>query len=331
MNTPQAVFQGLKQSVAVPRVLFLLWLVNVLFAVPVSLMIREALTDSFGSSLVAHTMRDGFDRGWHAEFESKAGDLEKTFGPTVSGPGPVLDNLEAWWSGDIVADGYPGIVGLGVGYAVLWAFLLGGVLDRLARPEAPLTLDRFFAAGGRYFPRFLGLAVISGVAYALIYALGRKLYGWIEAASRDVTVEKTVLFQVLAASALVVLLLVVVRMVFDYAKIATVLEDRGNLTPEGGKRNVTPEGGKRNIVLLAWEGLRFVLARPLATFGVTFGFGILGAALFALYLWLAPGVGQSSVAGIVLAFLGSQLYLIARLSLRLGLLGGQMSLYRSLD
>ncbi len=315
-----AILQGLRQSIAVPRVLFLLWLVNVLFAVPVSLMIREALVDSFGSSLVAHTMRDGFDRGWHAEFESKAGDLEKTFRPTLTGPGPVLDNLQAWWSGDIFADAYPGIVGLGAGYAVLWAFLLGGVLDRLARPEQPLALDRFFAAGGRYFPRFLGLAVISGVAYFLIYALGRQLYGWIEAASRDVTVERTVLVRVLVASALIVLLLSVVRMIFDYAKIAAVLEDRSN---------VTPEGGKRNIVQIAWQGLRFVLSRPLATLGVTLGFGVLGALLFVLYLWLAPGAGQSSLAGIVLAFLASQLYLVARLGVRLGLLGGQMSLYRS--
>ena len=125
------------------------------------------------------------------------------------------------------------------------------------------------------------------------------------------TVEKTVFVQVLGASALIVLLLSAVRMVFDYAKIATVLEDG------------------RNVFQLAWGALRFVLSRPLATLGVTLGFGALGALLFALYLWLAPGAGQSSFAGIVLAFLFSQLYLIARLGVRLGLLSGQMSLYRS--
>ncbi len=311
MSIRQAILHGFRQAVAVPRVLFLLWLVNLLFALPVSLMIREALADSFGSSRVAENMRAGFDLGWHAEFESTAGDLEKTFRPTLSGPGPVLDNLEAWWSGDLVAGAYPGIVALGLGYAVLWAFLLGGVLDRLARPEEPFALDRFFAAAGRYFPRFFGLALISGLAYAAIYQLGRQLYGWIEAASRDVTVEKTVLIWVLAASSLVVLLLIIVRMVFDYAKIATVLENR------------------RGVFRIAWEGLRFVLQRPLATLGVTLGFGALGALLFVLYLWLAPGAGQSSLIGIVLAFLFSQLYLFARLGVRLGLLAGQMSLYRS--
>ncbi len=311
MSILQAILQGLRQAAGVPRVLFLLWLVNVLFAVPASLMIREALADSFGSSLVARNMRAGFDLGWHAEFESKGGDLEKTFGPTVTGPGPVLDNLEAWWSGGIFDDTYPGIVGLGAGYAVLWAFLLGGVLDRLARPHEPPALDRFFAAGGRYFPRFLGLTVISGGAYFLIYALGRQLYQWIEAASRDVTAEKTVFIRVLVASALVVFLLAVVRMIFDYAKIATVLE------------------GRRNVVRIAWEALRFVVSRPVKTLGVVLGFGALGALLFALYLWLAPGAGQSSLFAVALAFLFSQLYLVARLAVRLGLLGGQMSLYRS--
>ncbi len=311
MNVLQVIRKGLRQAVAVPRVLFLLWLVNVLFAVPVTLMIRDSLADSFGSSLVARNMRDGFDLGWHAEFESKAGDLEKTFRPTLTGPGPMLDNLEAWWSGGIVGDTYPGIVGLGLGYAVLWAFLLGGVLDRLARPGEPPALDRFFAAGGRYFPRFFGLALLSGAAYFLIYLLGGRLYRWIEAASRDVTVEKTVFVRVLAASALVVALLAFVRMVFDYAKIATVLE------------------GRRNVLVIAWEGLCFVLSRPFKTCGVVLGFALLGAALFGLHLWLAPGAGQSTFFAVALAFLVSQIYLAARLTLRLALLAGQMSLYRS--
>ncbi len=324
MSILQAIREGLRQVAAVPRVLFLLWLINVLFAVPVSLMIRESLADSFGSSLVARNMRAGFDLGWHAELESKAGDLEKTFRPTITGPGPMLDNLEAWWSGGLFADTYPGLVGLGVGYAVLWAFLLGGVLDRLARPDEPLALDRFFAAGGRYFPRFLGLAMISGIAYFLIYRLGRSLYRWIEAASRDVTVEKTVFVRVLLASALVVLLLAVVRMIFDYAKIAIVLGD-------DRRRNVTPKGGQRNIFRAVWQALRFVLRRPFKTLGLLLWFGLIAAVLFELYVWLAPGAGQSTLFTVAAAFLFSQLYLAARLGLRLGLLAGQMNLYRALD
>ncbi len=192
-----------------------------------------------------------------------------------------------------------------------WDFSSCGPTRSRGRPHEPPALDRFFAAGGRYFPRFLGLALISGVAYFLIYRLGRRLYGWIEAASRDVTVEKTVFVRVLLASALVVALLAAVRMVFDYAKIATVLE------------------GRRNPFRIAWDGLRFVLSHPLETLGVVLGFAVLGALLFVLYLQLAPGAGQSTLFAVALAFLVSQLYLLARLVVRLGLLAGQMSLYRS--
>lgn len=311
MTISKAIRQGLRQAFNLPRILCLLWLVNLLFAVPVSLMIRDALADSFGSSRVAHNMREGFDRGWYAEFESTAGDLEATFRPTVSGPGPLLDNLEAWWSGSIAGDANPGLVALGLGYAVLWAFLLGGVLDRLARPQPSFALERFFAAAGRTLPRFLGLALISGVIYFLIYRLGRQLYGWVEAASRDVTVEKTAFAWVVAASVVVVVLLNVVRMMFDYAKIAIVLEDQ------------------RNVLDAIWAASSFVIRHPFKTVGVTFGFGVIGAVLFGLYLWLAPGAGQSTLASVALAFLFSQLYLTARLTVRVGLLGGQMSLYRS--
>ncbi len=313
MSVLQAIRAGLLRAITAPRLLIALWLVNFLFAVPVSIMIRQALAGSFGSSRVAQGMREGFDRGWYAEFQSTAGDLEKTFRPTVSGPGPVLDNLQAWWSGDLFADTYLGIVALGLGYAVLWAFLLGGVLDRLARPDEPLTLERFCATCGRYFARFLGLALIAGVVYAAIYRLGRELYGWIEASSRDVTVEKTAFIRVLAASALVVLLLVVARMIFDYIKIAIVVDDQ------------------RGFLRSIGQGLRFVYSRPLATLGVTFGFGFLGALLFGFYLLWAPGAEQSTLISIVLAFLGSQVYLISRLAVRLGLLGGEISLYQSLE
>ncbi len=65
----------------------------------------------------------------------------------------------------------------------------------------------------------------------------------------------------------------------------------------------------------------------MATLGVTFGFGALGAVWFGLYLWLAPGAGQSTWGSVALALLLSQVYLVGRLVVRVGLLAGQMRLY----
>ena len=59
--------------------------------------------------------------------------------------------------------GFPGLIGLGLGFALLWAFLLGGVLDRLARPGEPFALDRFTAAAKAGF---------KGVEYLFPYDYG---------------------------------------------------------------------------------------------------------------------------------------------------------------
>ena len=90
------------------------------------------------------------------------------------------------------------------------------------------------------------------------------------------------------------------------------------------------KNGWVGVLASAAAGLRFVLRHPLHAFGVTLGLGVLGLAVVVLWFWLAPGPGQATLVGIALAFLVSQVYLVVRLVLRVGLLGGQMSLYRQL-
>ena len=78
-------------------------------------------------------------------------------------------------------------------------------------------------------------------------------------ASRDVTVERTVFTWVLVAAGLTVFLLWVVRMVFDYARIATVT------------------GERVGVVGAIAAGLRLVLRHPFQTFGLYLTLGAVGA------------------------------------------------------
>ena len=68
-------------------------------------------------------------------------------------------------------------MGAGLLYALVWAFLLGGVLERLAwlggRVVARERAAGFFAGCGRHFSRFLVLALLAGVFYYTVYALSR--------------------------------------------------------------------------------------------------------------------------------------------------------------
>jgi hypothetical protein len=225
------------------------------------------------------------------------------------GAGAFFNNLEAWLSGELFT-GLPVLVALGVGYLLLWAFLLGGILKRLAE-NGRLPPWQVVENGGRFFLRFLRLSLLSGVFYALIYVAGRWLLIGIDRATVDVTAERTIFYWTVAGAALVGFLLCVVNVVFDYAKIAIVLEDRGR------------------VVRAALDGLRFVRQHPVQTLSLYFFLVLVGVGLLAAYRTLAPGVGQATLPSVVLAFLAAQAFLVARLVLRLSFYGGQMALYQA--
>jgi hypothetical protein len=305
----KAIVHGVRRSLAARGLVAGLWLVNALVALAATWSLGKALHASFAGSLVQEKLRAGFDLGWYGEFQSTARGLETTFTPTVVGVGAFYNNLEAWLSGELFT-ALPALVALGVFYLLLWAFLLGGVLQRLAE-NGRLPAWEVAAAGGRFFFRFLRLSLVSGLCYLLVFVAGRWLLIGIEQATKDVTVERTVFILTASGAALIAFLLCFVNMVFDYAKITVVLEDRARVLPA------------------ALDALRFVRRHPLQTLGLYFVLGLLGLGLLAAYRSVAPGAGQSTLPGVLLAFLGGQLFLVAKLILRLTFYGAQMALYQA--
>jgi hypothetical protein len=309
MTILTAIRDGLRRVSASPKLILLLWLVNFAVAIPLTMVMSDQIESSIGASLVHEKLRAGFDIDWYEEFADAANDLGKTFSPAVIGVGPFLGNLEAWLDGSL----FTGYTGLGIGYMVLWAFLLGGVLDRFAHAQENLTAERFFSASGRYFLRFLLLMVFSGVLYFVVLTLiSPSLFSAIASATRDTTVERTVFFLTAGAYVIVALLLAVVNMAFDYAKISTVLRDH------------------RNMLVAAGHGFRFILAHPAKTFGLYLALGIAALAFLGLYALIAPGANQASAAGVIAAFVVGQIFLVVKLITRLTFFGGQMALYEAM-
>ncbi len=226
---------------------------------------------------------------------------------------PVLSNIEKLLDREILqADGT--ILLAGLLFLLAWALFAGGILDRYAHPDEPPTRARFFSQNGEYFFRFVRLLIISLLFYWGIFRwVANPLHDWLEDATRDVTQEKTVILFTLLVYALVAFLLLLVSLVLDYAKIALVVERR------------------RSALLACLRGARFVLAHP----GSALGLYLLLTAVSLLLVWLyslvAPGPGQSGATTILLAFLVGQIYLIARLGLKLWFLAGQTALFQSAE
>jgi hypothetical protein len=303
-----AIRRGVSSVLAEKRFIVLLWLVNVALALPASWMMKDALERSIGSSLVHERLRRGFDMAWYSEVETNARGIETTFGPSVSGAGPFYGNAEGWLTGQVFAQP-AGLVALGVLQALVWMFFLGGVLEAYVRPGRRAMSD-LIAAGARYFLRFLQLAAVSAVLYFLIYRLAQWLFQTIHRLGRDVTVERTLLAYALVAAAVVALLLSVVNMVFDYAKIMVV------------------RGETRSSLAALRDALGFLRLKP---FLLYLALAVVGLALLVVYAAAMPGGRQGSAAGVVLAFVFSQAVLVAKLFLRLTFYGSQVGLARMGD
>ena len=89
-------------------------------------------------------LRGELELGWWSEYADRATGIEKSFKPSVVSAAAFFDNLEAWFSGELFLD--TRTLAVGAAYALVWLFLLGGVLDRFARRERKFVLAPFAAA-----------------------------------------------------------------------------------------------------------------------------------------------------------------------------------------
>jgi hypothetical protein len=303
----KAFADGLRRVVAAPAVLAGVFVMTFLLALPLALTLRGLLEGHLGSSLASVEVADAVNYDWWQEFTAQATGLGTTFTPSVIGFAAVLDNLSGIFDaqGEIVS-----IAAALATYLFGWLFLSGGILDRYAR-QRPTRAHAFFSACGVYFFRFLRLGIVAGLAYWFLFT---SVHDWLFAdlfadVNRDLASEKTAMtwrFGLYAAFGLIVL---AVNIVIDYAKIRTVVEDRRSMI-----------GALRAAVGFIWRNPARVILLYAADV-------LLFLVVIALWALLAPGAGGAGVS-MWLAFAGGQLYLIARLIVKLQFMASQTALFQ---
>jgi hypothetical protein len=300
---------GMRRVNKAPAILTCVFVVTLLTALPLSVLLRDSISASFGNSLAADEALHGVNYLWWTEYAAAqpAGSVTRTFGSSVIGFAVVLDNISTLLDNNTRP---AGLLMLGAAYLLLWLFLAGGILDRYAR-DRPTRTHEFFTACGTYFVRFLRLAPMIALAY---YAMFRYVHRWLlddlyGSVTRDLAVERTAFFWRAGCYAVFGLLLIVVNVVFDYTKARSVIEDR------------------RSMIGALAAGLRFVRRNAAAVAAVSALNAMLFVAVLALYGVAAPGAATSG--GLMwLGFLVSQLYLLARVWVRLVFFASSVSLFQ---
>jgi hypothetical protein len=307
IGTLSAVVAGIRGVGRAPVILVCVYVVTLVTALPFTMLMRDSIASHLGNSLAAEEAARGFNYRWFIEYQSQAGELGKTLRTTVIGFAAVLDNLSAL----LDKQARPAsILWLGAAYLLLWLYLAGGVIDRYAR-NRPTRSYEFFTACGVYFVRFLRLAPLIAATYFVLFAYVHPfLFNGIYAAlTRDVTAERTAFFYRVSLYVIFGALLVFANVTFDYAKVRAVVEDR------------------RSMIGATIASLRFIRRNFSTVAGVYFTNGLIFLAVLLLYAIVAPGVGGTALR-IWLGFAIGQIYLLARLWVRLVFFASETSLFQ---
>ena len=294
---------GLNRVKRAPWLVVGAWLSTLLLAVPLAVILQNMIGTHLGDSLAARTAATGVNYDWWNEFLAQASGVGVSFVPAILGFAAVMKNLST------VADAsaLPPVIAIAVVMNLgVSLFLAGGALDRLARDRA-IGTAAFFSACGVYFIRFLRLGVIGFVAYWILFV---PYHNWLfddvyPLVTADITVERTAFLIRLGLYAAFALPLFFVNILFDYAKIRAVVEDRRSMI---------------GAVIASW---RFIWRHPIAVWALY----KLNAGLFlvviALYFLIAPG-GHANL----LAFAIGQIYIVLRVIVRLQFTASQTALFQ---
>jgi len=299
---------GVRRVASAPLLVALVWLATTLVSLPLTLAIRGDIVRSLGNGIAAESVSRGVNYEWMQEFDEHATGLASTFRPTIVGFSAALDNLSAFVDNVQRPTAIAAATGI---YVLVWTFLTGGILDRYANGGRTAPTRNFVRACGRYFFRFVRLEIATAVVYVVLFGV---LHRWLFAGLyprlvHDDTFERTAFAIRVSLYAAFVFLLAAANLVFDFAKVRTVVEDR------------------RSVLVALTASWRFIRRNAAATIGIY----VIDAAAFAIvltaYSYVAPGGGGIGVM-VWAAFLIGQAYIIGRLCVRLLFFASETALFQ---
>jgi len=285
MSVLKAIAKGMGATFRKPRLVAILYVFNLVFAAAFVAPFFAIVQSELGHSFLGSNVRPA-DVMWLGESALKYGEAA----PAILGQ----------------------ILVAAVLYLVLQVFLSGGVVGRLLDREGRTTLEPFFADCGRYFWRYVRIFLVSLVFLVLTFGVVLKLLSaLIRPASESAVTEwlPLVLSNLHFLAAL--LLLSVVRMIVDYARIAVVADGEAKVLR--ALRHALKFLGKR--FFKAWAIYLLLVVLTLA--GTVVFYVVLGR-------FAAP-----AVAGVVAGLVWMQIFVLFRIWIRTVFVSAQAEYYRS--
>jgi hypothetical protein len=294
---------------------------NLAFALVLAVPLAFQLERELENRGASREMMYGFDFDWWSHWSERQEGPESALAPDLLGTGFALRNLElllqGWLPAGLFASGSrrppvdASVLGLGLLYMVLQAFLTGGIISVFRRPRGGWTLRGLVHGCGFYFGRMLRLSLLALAAAGLVFALNAPFARWVDALAREAVSGRTALALGLGRHALLLVVLLVVHMVVSHARVLVVREER------------------LSAVLAVLSSLGFCARRLLAACGQYLCLILVAAGLLALFAvldsWLTVIGYRTQLVALVLF----EAFVAARIAARLWLLASQLELQRA--
>jgi len=285
-------------------------------AAPLALQLERDLDHRGASSAMMY----GFDYDWWSRWSEDQNGPGRSLSPELLGTGFALKNLEllldgylpaglfAWGRGPAPVD--PVVLGVGLAYLALQAFLTGGLLSVYRRPRAGWTVRGLAHGSGFYFGRMLRLSALSLALVGVVFVFNAPVARWLDHAAREAVSGRSAALVTLGRHALLLAALLVVHMVVSHARVLVVREER------------------LSVLLAFLSSLGFCARRLAAVLGQYVCLALASGVLLALF---ALADSQLAVVGYrtqALALVLFEAFVAARIALRLWLLASQVELQR---
>jgi len=266
------------------RMWFVLFGIQLIFAVILIIPIRSELNKMIGHSLIGEEVLQG--SGANVFFEFLAHHSE-----TVSIEIKLLFII-------------------GFIYLLTSIFLNGGIIGCFIKEDNEYSASLFFGSSGKYFSRFFRLFLLSIPFLIIAFLLSKGISNFIKGISPDS--EPLQVGAKVVGYIILLLLIFFINMVFDYAKIRTVFQER------------------RSMIMTTLRSMGFVLKNFGKTLRLYYLIAAVGLGFFIIYTIAGKLIPISTGIGILLLFLWQQLYALGRIWVRLLFLSSETRLYKNL-
>ena len=272
---------GLKEAWKQKKMIVFLYLVNITVAYLLALPVSMILADSLDYTTAADKLLQAFD---------------VTLFQTI-----YLDYAADLNLGQL-------LITYALFYLVLNTFFAGGIL-RIIIDGKGFGFRPFFSGCVEYFSRFLTLFLFSLVFFMMVFVMLGFLSALSEYFTSDVTTDFLPFVSVFLRLSFLVMLLAMINMLFDYAKIMTVVNDFYAMLDT------------------TKVAVMYVMMSMRKTVSLYLLYLLTAILLFALYWFLESLLDISNITGITIFIILSQIYILSRIWIRLSFLAGQYIFY----